>query len=41
MFSGVDCAGSAYAAGVDVFLKKPTDGALLVITIERLLLRGA
>ena len=37
MFSGVECAGSALYAGVDVFLKKPAEGALLVSTIERLL----
>ena len=41
MFSADDCAGAAYHAGVDVFLRKPTDGELLLSTIERLLLRGA
>jgi len=41
MFSADDCAGAAYHAGVDVFLKKPTDGELLVSTIERLLSQGA
>jgi DNA-binding NarL/FixJ family response regulator len=37
MFSGDDDVGSAYFAGVTVFLKKPTEGTLLVSTIERLL----
>ncbi|HEX8181212.1 MAG TPA: response regulator [Pyrinomonadaceae bacterium] len=37
MFSGDDDAGSAYFAGVNMFLKKPAEGALLVSTIERLL----
>ena len=41
MFSAEDCAGAAYHAGVDVFLKKSADGELLISTIERLLSRGA
>ena len=40
IFSAEDCAGAAYHAGVDVFLRKPTDSELLVSTIERLLLKG-
>ena len=41
MFSAEDCAGAAYHAGVNVFLKEPTDSGLLISTVERLLLRGA
>jgi two-component system chemotaxis response regulator CheY len=41
MFSAVDCAGTAYRSGGDVFLKKPEDSDLLVSTVARLLLEHA
>jgi two-component system chemotaxis response regulator CheY len=36
MFSATDCAAEAYAAGVDVFLRKPEDVARLIPAIREL-----
>jgi two-component system chemotaxis response regulator CheY len=41
MFSAIDCAGTAYRAGVNVFLKKPEHTNLLISTVARFLPKDA
>ncbi len=41
MLSASDCAAAAHRAGIDAFLRKPEDMAILVETVARLLTDSA